>query len=115
MLPPSCNALLPSYRKLVSPDRVTLPSQIMTNAVSTKSYPSARKDPLQARQRSAACEAALVAALAGLAPMAKRSRGHGDGPDKVGGVRSMLYVIQVQRGYGLVHTFDSPNVILPSR
>lgn len=65
----------------------------MTNAVSTRSYPAARKDPRQARQRAAASTAALVAALAGLGPMAKRAAARGggggggsnEGQDKVGG------------------------------
>ncbi len=62
-------------------------SQVLTSAVSSNSYPLARKEPLQARQRAAACEAALVAALAGLAPVARRVRAGGagaEGADKVG-------------------------------
>ena len=57
--------------------------QILTSAASAKSYPNAKKDPAQARQRGGACEAVLVAALAGLAPMALRPGGQGEATDQV--------------------------------
>ena len=47
--------------------------QVMTDAVAARSYPAARRDAAQARQRVAASTAVLVAALAGLGPMARRA------------------------------------------
>jgi hypothetical protein len=62
-------------------------TQIMTTAVGPKSHPGAKRDPAAARQRSALCEAVLVAALAGLPPLAKRAAAGGGGASAAGPVR----------------------------